>query len=182
MNWDWGKSKAPRDGRRISRELVGGNDQLGVGVAAHPVDSAGGASTDGVGVAARMLSGDGDRAIGATQDGTVVVERIVAAEVDDKAGAPRAAHKSDAGADFNTKGFVGLGVRNARGRCGMSGSAAPDVDGTGRRSGTAGVRCVTNTGRIGIRADVALNFLLCVRASDETSQEKWQDEQTTKSC
>jgi len=54
-----------RDGQRASLELVGGNDQLGVGVAAHPVDSAGGASSDGIGVAARTLGRDGDRAIGA---------------------------------------------------------------------------------------------------------------------
>jgi len=132
----------------MSRELVGGNDQLGVGVAAHPVNGAGGASTDRVGVAARMPGRDGDRAIGATQDGTFMVERIVAAEVDDEAGAPRTAHKSDRGADFNTEGFVGLGVRNIRGRSSIGGSAAPDVDGTGRRSGTACVRCATNTGGI----------------------------------
>lgn len=139
-----------RDGRRTSLELVGGNDQLGVGVTAHPVDSAGGASSDGIGVAARMLGRDGDRAIGTAQDGTFVIERIVGAEVDDKAGAPRAAHKSDGSADFNTEGFVGLGVRNIGRRSGIGASAAPDVDGTRRRSRTACVRCATNACRIRI--------------------------------
>ena len=157
-------------------ELVCGNDQLGVGVATHPVDGAGCASADGVGVAAGMLGGDGNGAIRAAYDGALVIEGIGSAEVDDEAGVLGIACKCDAGAHLNTEGFVGLGIGNARGRGGIGTPATPDVDGAGRGSGTARVGCATNTGRIGSRADIALNFLLGVLANDEISQEKWQNE------
>jgi hypothetical protein len=171
-----------RDDPRLSRELVGGNDELGVSVAAHAVDGAGNASAHGVGVAAGMLGGDGDRPIGTTYDGTFVVEGIGAAEVDDEASVLRTAHKGNGGPNSNAEGFIGLGVRNARGRSGIGAPAALDVDGAGRGSGAARVGCGTNTGRIGSRADVALDFLLGVLANDESSQEKRQDQQTTKNC
>jgi hypothetical protein len=54
------------DGRLLaarSRRLVGGNDELRVVLAAHAVDGAGGASTNGVGVATGMLGDDRDGAI-----------------------------------------------------------------------------------------------------------------------
>jgi len=170
-----------RGGRRASRELVGGNDQLGVGVAAHPIDSAGGAGSDGVGIAASMLGRDGNGPIGSTYYGALVIEGIGATEVDDEAGVPGTAHKCDGGANSNAEGFVGLGVGNARRRRGRAAPAALDVDGAGRGSGTARVGCGTNTGRIGSRADVALNFLFRVFANDETGQEG-QDEQAAESC
>ena len=172
------RTKRPRN----ERELVSGNDQLGVGVAAHPVDGAGGASADGVGVAAGMLGGEGNGAIRAAYDGALVIEGIGSAEVDDEAGVLGTARKCDGGAHLNTEGFVGLGIGNARGRGGIGTPATPDVDGAGRGSGTARVGCGTNTGPIGSRADVALDFLRGVLANDEISQQKWQDEQTTKSC
>src|SRR5258708_30092560 len=89
-------------------ELVSRNDQLGAGVAAHPVDGAGGASADGVGVAAGMLGGDGNGAIRAAYDRAFMIEGIASAEVDDKAGVLGTARKCDGGAHLNTEGFVGL--------------------------------------------------------------------------
>jgi hypothetical protein len=161
---------------------IGGNDELSVGVAAHAVDGAGGASSDGIGIAAGMLGGDGDGTIGTTHDDTVVIEGIGGAEVDDEAGVFGAAHKGDGGAHFNAEGFVGLSAGNARGRGGIGSPAALDVDGAGRGSGAASVRCGTNAGRICSGANVALDFLFGVLANDETSQEKRQDEQTTENC
>jgi hypothetical protein len=67
-------------------ELIGRDDELRVGVAAHGVDGAGGASANGVGVAAGMLRDDGDGTVGAAHDGTFVIEGIGVAEVNDEAG------------------------------------------------------------------------------------------------
>jgi hypothetical protein len=53
---------------------IGGNDELSISIAAHAIDRAGGASSDGVGVTAGMLCRDGDGAIGAADDGTLVIE------------------------------------------------------------------------------------------------------------
>ena len=156
-------------------ELVSGNDQLGVGVAAHPVDGAGGASADGVGVAAGMLGGDDNGAIRAAYDSAFMIEGIDGAEADNKAGVLGTARKCDGGAYLNTEGFVGLGIGNAGGRGGIRTPATSDVDGAGRGSGTARVGCGTNTGPIGSRAGVALDFLRGVLANDEISQQKWQD-------
>src|SRR6266550_2895528 len=146
------RTKRPRN----ERELVSGNDQLGVGVAAG------------------MLGGEGNGAIRAAYDGALVIEGIGSAEVDDEAGVLGTARKCDGGAHLNTGGFVGLGIGNARGRGGIGTPATPDVDGAGRGSGTARVGCGTNTGPIGSRADVALDFLRDVLANDEISQQKWQ--------
>jgi len=116
-----------------------------------------------------VLRGDGNRAIGAANDRTFVTEGVGAAEVDNEAGILGIAHKSDGSANFNAKGFVGLGIGNARGRGGIGAPAAPDVDGAGRGGGTARVRCDTNTRGIGSRAYVVLNFLLGILAGHETS-------------
>ena len=69
---------------RIS-ELVGGNDELSVSVAAHAIDSARGTSSHGVGVAAGMLCSYGDGAIGAADDGAIVIEGVFGSKIDDKA-------------------------------------------------------------------------------------------------
>jgi hypothetical protein len=60
----------------LSQESVGGNDELGFSVAAHAIDSAGGTSSDRVGVAARVLCGNGNRAIRAADDRTIVIEGV----------------------------------------------------------------------------------------------------------
>ena len=165
------------------RQLVGGNDDLGVGVAAHAVDGTGGASADGIGIAARMFGGDGDRAIRAAYDGAFVIERIGAAEVDDEAGILGTAHKRNAGADFDAEGFVGLSIGNAGSRGGTGRPAALDVDGAGRGSGTARVLRCANACWIGSRADIVLEFLLRVFPGRETSRQKnWQYEQATENC
>jgi hypothetical protein len=169
--------------RRLSRELVGRNNELGVRIAAHAIDGSGDASSDRVGVAAGMLGRDCDRAIGTSYDGAFVIEGIGTTEVDDEPGVLRTAHKSNSGPCFNAEGFVGLGVGNARGRSGIGAPAALDVDGAGRGSRTAGVGCGTNTSRIGSRADVVLNFLFFgVLADDETGQKERQDKQTEENC
>src|SRR5260370_18789754 len=165
----------------MCRELVSGNDELGGGIATHAVDGAGGTSTNGVGVAAGMLSSDGDGTIGPTHDGTFVIKGIGAAEVDDEASVLRTAHKGDRGADFNAEGFVGLGVGNIGGSGRVGTLAALDVDGARRGSGTAGVRRGTNASSIRSRANVAFDFLLGVAASDDVGQQKRQHEQTTES-
>jgi hypothetical protein len=46
-----------------NRGSVGRNNELGVGVTAHAIDSTGGASSDGISVAAGMLGSYGDGAI-----------------------------------------------------------------------------------------------------------------------
>ena len=95
-----------------------------------------------------MFGSEGDGTISAAHDTACVIEGVGAAEVNDEAGVLRGAGERDGGADLNTEGFVGLGVGNA-GRCGGIGTlAAFDVDGAGRGSGAACVRCGTNTGRI----------------------------------
>jgi hypothetical protein len=165
----------------VSRELVSRNDELGVGVATHAVNGAGRASAHGIRVATWMLGDDGDGSIGAAHDRPFVIEGIRAAEVDDEACVLRTAHEGDGGSDFNAEGFVLLGVGDAR-FCGCVGTlAAPDVDGAGRRSGAACVGGCTNAGGIGSGANVALDFLLGVAASDEVGQQKRQHEQTTES-
>jgi len=176
-----GSSPRPAS-RRLSRELVGRNNELGVRIAAHAINGSGDASSDGVGVAAGMLGGDCDRAIGTSYDGAFVIEGIGSTEVDDEPGVLRTAHKSNSGPCFNAEGFVGLGVGNARGRSGIRAPAALDVDGAGRGSRTAGVGCGTNTSRIRSRADVALNFLFSVLADDETGQKERQEKQTEENC
>ena len=87
-------------------KLVSRNDQLGVGVATHPVDSAGRASPDRVRVATGMLGGDGNGAIRAAYDCTLVIKRVGAAVVDHEARVLGTTHKGDAGAHFNAEGFV----------------------------------------------------------------------------
>ncbi len=166
----------------MSRELVGGDDELGVGIAAHAVNGAGSTSANGVGVATGMLGGDGDGTIGAAHDSALVIEGIGVAEIDDKAGVFRATHKGNSRANFNAKRFVGLGVGNARRSGGVGALVALDVDGAGRRGGAASVGRGANAIRIGGRANVAFDFLFGVAASDEVGQEKRQDEQTTESC
>ena len=48
--------------------LIGGNDELRVGVTAHAIDGARGAGSDGVCVATRVFCSDGDRTVGTTDD------------------------------------------------------------------------------------------------------------------
>ena len=91
----------------MCRELGGGNDERGVGIATNTVDSASGACTNGVGVAAGMLSSDGDGTIGATHDGAFVIKGMGAAEINEEARVFGAAHKGDGRADFNAEGLVG---------------------------------------------------------------------------
>jgi hypothetical protein len=74
--------------RRIGRQLIGGNDELGVSIAAHAVNGAGGASSNCVSVAAGMLSGDGDGAIRAADDGTLMIEGVFGAEINDEPRVP----------------------------------------------------------------------------------------------
>lgn len=162
-----------------SRGLVGGNDELGVGVAAHAVDGAGSACTNRIGVAAGMFGDDSDGTIRTAHDGALVIERIGAAEVNNEAGVLGSAHKSNAGAHFNAEGFVFLGTGNAWGRSGVGTLAALDVDGTGRRSRAASVGRGANASGIGSRTDVVFDFVLGVLAIDEAGQEKRKDEQTT---
>jgi hypothetical protein len=133
----------------MSRELVGGNNELSVGVAAHAVDGAGSASANGIGVTARMLGGNGDGTISAAHDRAFMVKGIGAAEVNDEARVLGTAHKRDAGSNFNAEGFVGLGVGNARGSGGVRALVALDVDGARRRGGTASVGRGANTSGIG---------------------------------
>ena len=166
----------------MRRELVGGNDELGVALAAHAVDGAGGASANGVGVAPGKFGSDGDGTISAAHDGALVIEGVGAAEVNDEAGVLRGAGESDGGADLNAEGFVGLGVGNAGRSGGIGPLAALDVDGAGRGSGAASVSLRTDTGGIGSRADVTLNFLLSILANDEVGQEKRKDKQATENC
>ena len=161
-----------------AQKLVGGNDELSVSVAAHAVDGARGASTDGVGVAARMFGGDGDRAICAANDGTFVVKRIGTPEVDDETGVLGTRGESDASANLNTESFVGLGVGDTRCRGGEGASAAPDIDCAGRGTGAAGVGRRADACGIGRGANVILDFLFGLLANVETSQKKRQDEQT----
>jgi len=161
-----------------SRELVGGNDELGVGIAAHAVDGAGSASTNRIGVAAGMFGDDSDGTIRTAHDGTLVIEGIGAAEVNNEAGILGSAHESDAGANFNAEGFVFLGTGNAWGRGGVGTLAALYVDGTGRRSRATGVSRGANASGIGSRTDVVLDFVFGVLAIDEASQEQRKDEQT----
>jgi|SRR6516164_6011600 len=165
----------------MSRELVGGNDKLRVGVAAHAVDSACGASTDGVSVAAGVPGGNGDRTIGAAHDRAFVIKGIGAAEVNDEAGVLGTAHEGDAGSDFNAERFVGLGVGNIRRSGGVRPLVTLDVDGAGRGGGAASVGLGATAGRIGRRTNVAFDFLLGVAASDEVGQQKRQKEQTAES-
>jgi hypothetical protein len=163
------KIRAAPGGRR----LVSGNDELGVGVAAHAVNGSGGACAYRVGIAAGVLGDDGDGAIGTAHNGAFVIERIGAAKVNNKAGVLGAAHKGDRGADLDAKGFVGLGVGNARRRGGVSSLAALDVDRTGRGSRAASISSRANTCGIGSRADVTLDFFLRILTEDVTGQEKW---------
>lgn len=168
--------------RGMSQELVSGDDELRVGIAAHAVDCACGASTDGVSVAAGMLGGNGDGTISATHDRALVVKWIGAAEVNDEAGILGTAHERDARSNFNAERFVRLGVGNVGRSGGVRALVALDVDGARRRGGAASVGRGANAGRIGSRAHVAFDFLLGVAASDEVGQQKRQHEQTTESC
>src|SRR5208283_125896 len=102
-----GVSRAKLIARRMCRELVGGNDELGVALAAHAINGSCSASPNGIGVAARMLGGDGDGSISAARDGAFVIEGIGAAEINDEARVFRATHKDDGGAHFNAESLVG---------------------------------------------------------------------------
>lgn len=68
------------------RKLLGGNDELSDGVAAHAVDRARGASTDGILVATGVFGGDGDGTIRAANDRTFVVKGVVFTEVNHETG------------------------------------------------------------------------------------------------
>lgn len=111
------------------RELICRDDELSVGVAAHSVDGARRAGSNGIGVATRMLRCDGDGAIRTTNNGVLVIERIGFAEVNNEAGVFGSAHEGDGGSGFNTKGFVGFGTGDARGRGRRGALAASNVDG-----------------------------------------------------
>ena len=117
-----------RTSRQMCRELVCGNDELGDGVTAHPINGAGGASAYGVGIAAGTLGGHRDRLIGTAHNSTYVIEWIGLSEIDDKTGPRRTAAKRDSRADLNAEGFVRLGVRDTRLRGGVGASTASDVD------------------------------------------------------
>ena len=162
--------------------LVGGNDQLSDGVAAHAVDGARGASADRICIATRMFGSDGNSALRAARDGTFVVKGIVFAKVDDKADVLRIGGERHSGADFNAEGFVGLSVGDTRLSGGVSASAAPDIDGARRGNGTTSVGLRANACGIRRRANVIFDLLLGLLAPDKTSQEKRQDEKTTASC
>ena len=84
---------------------------MSVGVAAHAVDRAGGASTDGIRVATRMFGRDGYGAICAANDGTFVVKGIFLPKINDKARVLGTGGKGDCGADFNAERLIGFGVR-----------------------------------------------------------------------
>lgn len=162
--------------RQETRESVGGNDELRVGIAAHAHDRTGGASANGIGVATWVFGRDGNRAIRAADDGAIVVKGVVLAEINDKTRVLGTSGESDGGADLNAEGFVGLGVRDTRFRGGGVASAAPDIDGARRGSGAAGVGLGANACLIGHRANVIFDFLFGFLADDEASHEKRQDE------
>jgi hypothetical protein len=128
-----------------------------------------------------MFGGDGDGAIRSARDGTFMVKGIVFAEVNDETDVPGAGDKSDGGADLNAERFVGLGVWGARFRGGGTASAAPDIDGARRGSGAASVGLSANACEIGPGANVILDSIFGFLASDETSEEKRQAEQTDES-
>jgi len=159
-----------RDGRGLNRESVGRNNQLGVGVAAHTVDSTRGASSDRIGVAAWMLGGHGNGAIRAAHDGTLVIKWISTVEVDDEASVFRTAHKGDGGADLNAEDFVGFCVGYARSCGGRGAPAAPDVDGTGSGRGTTRVLCGAHACGIRSRTGIVLNFLFAVLTDHITGE------------
>jgi hypothetical protein len=159
-----------RDGRGLNQESVRRNNQLGVGVAAHTVDSTGGASSDGIGVTAWMFGGDGNGAIRAAYDSTLVIKRINTSEVDDEAGILRTAHKGDGGANLNAEDFVGFCVRYARGRGCTGAPAAPDVDGTGSGRGTTRVLCGAHACGIRSQTCIVLNFLFGVLTDHITGE------------
>jgi hypothetical protein len=75
-----------RPGCNTILELVGGNDELSVGVAAHAIDRAGGASANRKGVATWMFGSDGDGTIRAANDGTFVVKGVVLTKVNNETG------------------------------------------------------------------------------------------------
>lgn len=112
---------------------------MSVGVAAHAIDRAGGASADGIRVATWMFGGDGDGTIRAANDRTFVGKGILLAEVNDETSVFGTGGESNCGADFNAEGFVGFGVGDTRSSGGVSASATPDIDGARRGSGTTGV-------------------------------------------
>jgi len=68
------------------RKLLGGNDELSDGVAAHAVDRARRARADGILVATGVFGGDGDGTIRAANDRTFVVKGVVFAEVNHETG------------------------------------------------------------------------------------------------
>ena len=163
-------------------ELVGGNDELSVGVAAHAIHRAGGASANRIGVTTWMFGGDVDGTIRAANDGTLVVKGVVLTEVNNKTGVLGTSGESDGGADLNAKGLVGLSIRETRFRGGVLASAAPDVDNARRRSGAASAGLSADACGIGRGANVILNLLLAVLANDETCHQKRHDAQTAGSC
>lgn len=129
--------------------LVGGDDELRVGVAAHAVDSPGSASANGIGVAAGMLGSNGDGSISAAHDGALVIKGIGATEVNHEAGIPGTAHERDARSNLDAERFVGFGVGNTGRGGGVRSLVTLDVDGARRRGGAAGVGRGANAGRIG---------------------------------
>ena len=116
------------------RKLVGGDDELSVGVAAHAVDRAGSASADGVRVAAGMFGRDGYGTICTANYGTFVVKGIFLPEINDETRILGTGREGDGGTDLNAEGLVGLGIRETRFRSGVTSSAAPYVNCAGRRN------------------------------------------------
>jgi len=154
---------------------------LSVGVAAHAIHRAGGASAKRIGVATWMFGDDGDGTIRAANDGTLVVKGVVLTEVNNETGVLGTSGESDGGADLNAERRVGFGVGETRFRGGVVAPAAPDVDNARRRSGAASVGLSADACGIGRGANVILNLLLGALANDETCHQRRNDEQTA-SC
>jgi hypothetical protein len=166
---------------KSQHELVGGNDELSVGVAAHTVDGARDTCADGVGVTARMLGRDSDRPIRAANNRTLVVKRIRLVEVDDETRVFGTCRESDGGIDLYAERFVGFGTGDTRRRCGVGALASPDINGARRGSGSARIdRCASACG-IGRGANVIFDFV-GVFANDNTRQQNRQGEKTANNC
>ena len=148
---------------------------MSVGVAAHAIHRAGGASANRIGVTTWMFGGDVDGTIRAANDGTLVVKGVVLTEVNNETGVLRTSGESDGGADLNAERRVGFGVGETRFRGGVVASAASDVDNARRRSGAASVGLSADACGIGRRANVILNLFFSILTDDETCQEKRHD-------
>jgi len=167
-------------------ELVGGNDELSVGVAAHAIDRTRRASAKGIRVATRMFGRDGYGTICAANERTFVVEGIVLPEINDKTCVLGTGGEGDGGTDFNAKGLVGLGIRETRVRGRVTASAASYINCAGRRNRPTCIGRSANAFGIRRGANVIFDFLFRFffrfLAKDEASQDKRQDRQTEDSC